>query len=68
MYLQLERREKTALMLSLNADLVSSWDGRPYMSQLSQSTVMFVVNLKKSFKVIVKPEKIEQNKLNKQMY
>ena len=38
------------------------------MSQLSQSTVMFVVNLKKSFKVIVKPEKIEQNKPNKQMY
>ena len=30
---------------------------------------MFVVNLKKSFKkVIVKPEKIEQNKPNKQMY
>ena len=38
------------------------------MSQLSQNTVMFVVNLKKSFKVIVKPEKIEQNKPNKQMY
>ena len=37
------------------------------MSQLSQSTVMFV-NLKKSFKVIVKPEKIEQNKPHKQMY
>ena len=29
---------------------------------------MFVVNLKKSFKVIVKPEKIEQNKPDKQMY
>ena len=29
---------------------------------------MFVVNLKKSFKVIVKPEKIEQNKPEKQMY
>ena len=38
------------------------------MSQLSQSTVMFVVNLKKSFKVIVKSEKIEQNKPDKQMY
>ena len=38
------------------------------MSQLSQSTVMFVVNLKKSFKVIVKPEKIEQHKPDKQMY
>ena len=39
--------------------LVSSWDG---VSQLSQITVMFVVNLKKSFKVITEPEKIEQNK------
>ena len=29
---------------------------------------MFVVNLKKSFKVIAKPEKIEQNKPNKKMY
>ena len=29
---------------------------------------MFVVNLKKSFKVIVKPEKSEPNKPNKQMY
>ena len=37
------------------------------MSQLSQSTVMFVVNLKKSFKVIVEPEKIEQNNPDKQM-
>ena len=31
------------------------------MLQLSQITVMFVVNLKKSFKVTVEPEKIEQN-------
>ena len=45
---QLERRGKTALRLSLNPDLVSSWDGRPYVTIiLSQSTVMFVVNLKK---------------------
>ena len=29
---------------------------------------MFVINLKKSFKVIVKSEKIEQNKPDKQMY
>ena len=29
---------------------------------------MLVVNLKKSFKVIFKPEKIEQNKPDKQMY
>ena len=28
---------------------------------------MFVVNLKKSFKVIVEPEKIEQNKPDKQL-
>ena len=32
------------------------------MSQLSQITIMFVVNLRKSSKVIVEPEKIEQNK------
>ena len=32
------------------------------MSQLSQITVKFVVNLKKSFKVIVEPERIAQNK------
>ena len=38
------------------------------MSQLSQITVMFVVNLKKSFKVIVEPEKTEQNKPDRQMY
>ena len=37
-------------------------------SQLSQSTVIFVVNLKESFKVIVEPEKIEQNNPDKQMY
>ena len=29
---------------------------------------MFVVNLKKSSKVIVEPEKIEQNKPDRQMY
>ena len=33
-------------------DQLKSWDG---MSQLSQITVMFVVNFKKSFKVIVEP-------------
>ena len=76
----LERKEKTALGLSLNPDvncdmflsvlrpikndLVLSWDG---MSQLSQITVMFVVNLKKSFKVIVEP-RLEQNKPDRQMY
>ena len=49
----------------IKTDLVSSWDG---MSQLSQISVMFVVNLKKSFKVIVKSEKIEQNKPDRQMY
>ena len=38
------------------------------MSQLTQITVMFVVNLKKSFKVIVEPEKTEQNKPDRQMY
>ena len=81
MYLPPERREKTALLLSLNLDvdcdmflwvlrlikndLVSSWDG---MSQLFQITVMFVVNLKKSFKVIVEPEKTEQNKPDRHMY
>ena len=67
--MQPERREKTAQRLSLNPDvncdfvsrpikkdLVSSWDS---MSQLFQITVMFVVNLKKSFKVIVEPEKTE---------
>ena len=37
------------------------------VSQLSQSTVMFVVNLKKIFKVIVELEKIEQNNPDKQM-
>ena len=36
--------------------------GQWYMSQLSQITVMLVVNLKKSFKVIVEPKKTEQNK------
>ena len=46
-------------------DLVSSWDG---MTQLSQTTVMFVVNLKKSFQVIVEPEKTEQNRPDRQMY
>ena len=35
------------------------------MSQLSQSTVVFVVSWKKSFKIIVEPEKIEQNKPDK---
>ena len=45
--------------------LVSSWDG---VSQLSQITVMFAVNLKKSFKVIAEPEEIEQNKPDRQMY
>ena len=30
--------------------------------------LMFVVNLKKSFKVIVEPEKIEQDKPDRQMY
>ena len=36
---------------------------------LSKITVMFVVNLKKSFKVIVEPEKTEQNiKPDRQMY
>ena len=40
------------------------------MLQLSKITVMFVVNLKKSFKVIAEPEKTEQNKpdTNRQMY
>ena len=52
-------------------DLVSSWDG---MLQISKITVMFVVNLKKSVKVIVEPEKTkdpektEQNKPDRQMY
>ena len=38
------------------------------MSQLSQITVMFVVNLKKSLKVIVEPEKTDQNKPDRQIY
>ena len=62
------KKGETALGLSLNPDvncdifllvlrpikndLVLSWDG---MSQLSQITVMFLVNLKKSFNVIVEP-------------
>ena len=50
---------------SIKNDLDSSWDG---LSQLSQITVMFVVNLKKSFKVIVEPEKIERNKPDRHMY
>ena len=43
-------------------ELLSSWDG---VSQLSQIIFVFVVNLKKSFKVIVEPEKIEQIKHTK---
>ena len=74
------KKGETAQGLSLNPDVncdmffvsrpikndpVSSWDG---LSQLSQITVMFVVNLKKSFKVIVEPEKIERNKPDRHMY
>ena len=76
-----ERREKTAKGLSLNPDvncdmvlvievLKMIWYQAGMVgpvSQLSQSTVMFAVNLKKLFKVIVEPEKIEQNKPDKQM-
>ena len=46
----------TCFFVGIKEDLVSSWDG---MSQFSKITVMFVVKLKKSFKVIVEPEKIE---------
>ena len=71
------KKGKTAQKLSLNPDVNLAcffvllkpikiyMDG---MSQLSQITVMFVVNLKKSFKVIVEPEKTEQNKPDRQQY
>ena len=51
--------------MPIKNDLVSSWDG---MLQLSKIIVTFVDNLKKSFKVIVEPEKTEQNKPDRQMY
>ena len=55
----------------LKNDLVSNWDGMSIIykigRQQSQITVMFVVNFKKSFKVIVKPVRLKKKNIHRHM-
>ena len=58
--LQLERREKTALRLSLNPDLVSSWNGRPLCHNYPKVQSCLLLTWKSHLRSL-----LNQRKLNK---